>query len=80
MYVCNPHISKCPAPVNHIGAFPYINLPILKPLLQILVDRFIRDLANQREIRDSNLLLLRRIEMRFLDVRLAAAGRCGAAS
>lgn len=35
--------------LSQVGG-PYINFPILKSLLKILVDRFIRDFTDQSEI------------------------------
>ena len=58
----------------------YINLSILKPLLQIVIDSLIRDLTDQRKIRHADLLLLCALKHRFPDLRLAssaAAGRLG---
>lgn len=47
-----------------------VNLSILKALLQILIDSFVRHLAQQCQVRDSDLLLLGRIECRLLDIGL----------
>jgi hypothetical protein len=58
----------------------YINLSILKSLLQVIIYGFIRNFADQSEIRHSDLLLLRRVECCFLDVRLAAAGSTASSS
>ena len=49
-----------------------INLPSLKALFQVLVNRFIGDFAEQRQIRDSDFLLLGYLKSRFLDLSLAA--------
>jgi hypothetical protein len=57
----------------------YIDLPVLEPLLQIVVDGFIRDLTYQSEIRNSHLLLLRGIESGLLDIRFTTA-RCRSSS
>jgi hypothetical protein len=62
------------------GCCPYVNLSILKSLFQVLIYGFIRDFANQSKIRDSDLLLLRCIECRFLDVWFAAAGSTASSS
>jgi hypothetical protein len=51
----------------------YIDLSVLKPLLQIVVDGFIRDLTYQREVRYPHLLLFCGIKSGLLDIRLAAA-------
>jgi hypothetical protein len=40
----------------------HVDFAILKPLLQIVVDGLVGDFANQREIRDSNFLLLGRLK------------------
>ena len=47
-----------------------IYLPMLKALLQILIYSFVRDLAQQGQIRDTNFLLLRDFERSLLDLRL----------
>lgn len=46
----------------------YVNLPILETLLQVLVDGFIADLADERQVRNSDLLLLCRLEYGLLDL------------
>lgn len=51
----------------------YVDLRILKALLQIVIDRLIRDLADQGEIRHSNLLLLGTLEHRLLNLGLPPA-------
>jgi hypothetical protein len=62
-----------PNPQN--GLFStYVDFGILESLLQVVVDGFVRYLANQREIRDSNLLLLRALEDGLLrELRFLAA-------
>lgn len=57
----------------------YVNLAIFESLIQVLVDGFIGDLADEGEIRDSDLLLLCRFEGRLSDLRLSARGSwlCG---
>jgi hypothetical protein len=40
----------------------HVDLAILKALLEVVVDGLVGDLANQREIRDTDLLLLGRLE------------------
>lgn len=52
----------------------YIDLAILESLLQIVVDSLVGDLANKGEIRDSNFLLLGRLEGCLLNLRLSAGG------
>jgi hypothetical protein len=44
------------------GGPTYIDLAILEALLQVVVDGLVGDFANQREVRDSDLLLLCRLE------------------
>jgi len=51
----------------------YIDFSIFKAFLQIIIYGFIRDFADQCEIGDADLLLLRRVECCFLDIRFAAA-------
>jgi hypothetical protein len=58
----------------------HVYLAILESLLQVLVDGFVGDLADQREIRDSDLLLLGRLEDSFrceLGLRLRGSGTSG---
>jgi hypothetical protein len=50
----------------------YIDLAILESLFQVIVDCFVGDLADKGEIRDSNFLLLGRLEGRLLDLGLSA--------
>jgi hypothetical protein len=50
----------------------YINLAILKSLLQVVVDGLVGDLADKGEIRDSDFLLLCRLEGGLSDLRLPA--------
>jgi hypothetical protein len=49
----------------------YIDLAILKALLQVVVDCLIGDLADKGEIRNSDFFLLGRLEGRLLDLRLS---------
>ena len=51
----------------------YIDLPILEPLLQVVVDGLVGHLADQGKIGDTNLLLLRSVKGRLLDIRLTAS-------
>jgi hypothetical protein len=53
----------------------YIDLMVHEPLLQIIIDSFVRDLTDQSKIRNPHLLLLCCIESGLLDIRLAAARR-----
>lgn len=57
------------------GIQTHINLAILKALLQILIDRFIRHFAQQSQVRDSDLPPFRRIERCLPDVGFPSAGR-----
>ena len=52
------------------GYVPYVDLSMLKSFLEILVDRLIRDFAQQRQIRDTDFLLLRDLESCLPDLRL----------
>jgi len=52
-----PHIS-IPSLPQEAAVETHINLSILKPLLQVVIDSFVGDLADQREIRYTDLLLL----------------------
>lgn len=81
MYVCIAIVLACtlirdkhpPRLIcGRVSTCPYINLSTLKSLLQIVIYSFIRNLANQRQVRYSDLFLLCRVECRLLDVRLAA--------
>lgn len=75
--VCLPQLD----PAWCVSSFAYINLPPLKPLPQILIDRLIANLADEREIRHAHLLLLGRLEdclFRELRRRLAFGGTSGA--
>jgi hypothetical protein len=52
----------------------YVDLGILEPLLQIVVDGFIGNLADQGKIRYSDFLLLGGFENSSFDSALAGAG------
>lgn len=54
----------------------HIYFPALKSLLQVIVYGLWADLANQRKIRNSDLLLLGGVKGRLLDVRFPS--RCSA--
>ena len=58
----------------------YIYFPILKSLLQVFIYRFIRDFANQGKIGHSDLLFLRCVECRFLDIWFATPPRVASTS
>jgi|SRR5690242_9388773 len=45
-----------------VGRVTHVDFAILEALLQVVVDGLVRDLADQRQIRDSHLLLLGRLE------------------
>lgn len=45
-----------------------VDLGILEALFQIVVDGLVGDLADEREVRDADFLLLRAFELGFLDV------------
>lgn len=51
----------------------YVNLAMFEAELQIVVDRVVRDLAEQGKVRNTDLLLLRRLEYGLLHLRLAPA-------
>jgi len=59
-----------------IGETTDIYLSIGEPLLQVLIDSLIRDLANQGKIRHTNFLLLCAFEYGLADLPLRAAS-CG---
>ena len=62
------------------GGSTYINLAILEALLQVVVDGLIGDFADQRKVRDTDLLLLGRLEdglCRELGLLLSPAGGGG---
>lgn len=61
-----------------MGLWTHVYLAILEPLLQILVDSFIRYFADESKIGHPNFLLLCRVEGSLLDVGLTTAGRPGA--
>lgn len=52
----------------------YIDFAILEPLLQVVVDGLVGDLADQGEVGNANLLLLGALEDGLADLGLAAAG------
>ena len=54
------------------SCIPYVDFAIFESFLQIIVDGFVRDLADQSEIRYSDLLLLVCVESRFLDIGLSS--------
>lgn len=48
-----------------MGKSTHVDFAILEALLQVVVDGLVRDLADQRQIRDSHLLLLGGLENSF---------------
>lgn len=52
-------------------ALPYINLAMLEAELQVLIDRFVGDLAEQGEVRDTDLLLFGGLKGGLFDLALA---------
>lgn len=68
MYVYRPSISINSACHKPVLLHTYVDLRVLKSFLEVLVDGLVRDLAEQREVRHSNLLLLRALEHRLLDL------------
>ena len=58
----------------------YVDLPCLESFFKVVVDRLIRDLADESEIRDAHLFLFGALEYSLPDLRLAAsawgAGLC----
>ena len=58
----------------------HVNLAILESLFQVVVDGLVRNLADQRKIRDTNFLLLGSLEDRLgceLRLRLPSPGGFG---
>ena len=51
----------------------YVDFPIFKSFLQVVIDGLIRYFADQREIRYSNLFLLGAFEYSFADLGLTAS-------
>lgn len=54
----------------------YVDLRILKSLLQVVVDGFVRDLADEGEIRNSNFLLLSALKNGLPDLGLPPSATC----
>lgn len=52
----------------------YIDLGILKAFLQVVIDRLIRNLANQCKIRNPHLFLLSSLKDCLSDLRLRSSG------
>lgn len=52
----------------------YIDLAMIKSEFQVVINGLIGDLAEQREIRHSNLLFLRGLEHGLLDLRPSSSG------
>jgi hypothetical protein len=62
-----------PRPYSTLRPVAHIDLPILESFLQVIVDRLIRYLANQGQIRDTDFLLLCRVECGLLDIGFTAS-------
>jgi hypothetical protein len=56
-----------------------VDLGAFEALLEVLVDGFVGDLAQECQIRDTDLLFLGRLEGRLLGSPTAAASGCGSA-
>ena len=54
----------------------YVDLRIFKSLLQVLIDSFVRYLADESEIRDSNFLLLGALENGLPDLGFSPSATC----
>ena len=54
----------------------YIDLCIFESLLQVVIDGFVRNLADESEIRDSNFLLLSALENGLPDLGLPPSATC----
>lgn len=52
-----------------VGLVAHVNLIMLEPEFQIVIDGFVGYLAQQRQVRNTNLLLLGALKGRFLDLR-----------
>lgn len=64
--------AHAPKPRSARGtALPYINLIVFEPQFQIVVNGFVGDLAEQGEVRDTNLLFLGALKGGLLDLRFA---------
>ncbi len=75
MYVCSfsATLSCSSEPVR----ITHVDFCILKPLLEILVDSFIGDLTDERQVRHAHLFLLGAFKNGLLDVRLGGAAGIG---
>lgn len=69
MYVCHAlaHARAVPVPSTHV------DLVVLEAEFQVVVDGLVGDFAQQREVRDTNLLFLGRLECGLLHLRLPPA-------
>ena len=54
----------------------YVDLRVLKSLLQIVIDSFVRYLADESEIRNSNFLLLGALKNGLSDLGLSPSATC----
>lgn len=66
-------LARAPQPRSpRATTLPYINLVMIEPEFQVIVDGFVGDLAEQGEVRNTDLLLLRAFEGGLSDLRLAS--------
>lgn len=68
MYVYSPSISINRACHRSVLLHTYVDLRVLESFLEVLIDCLVRDLAEQREVRHSDLLLLRTLEHSLLNL------------
>ena len=65
------------APCFRSDARPtYVDFRIFKSLLQVVIDGFVRDLADEGEIRNSNFLLLSALKNGLPDLGLSPSTTC----
>ena len=65
------------APCFRSDARPtYVDLRVFKSLLQVVIDGFVRDLADEGEIRNSNFLLLGALKNGLPDLGLSPSATC----
>ena len=68
---CAPNRTLSPCRL-HVLSLSYIDLIIVKAEFQVFVDSFVRNLAQQGQIRNANLLLLGAFKGGLLDLGLPA--------
>ena len=68
-------ILFCPCFQSNAGP-TYVDLRIFKSLLQVVIDGFVRYLADESEIRDSNFLLLGAFENGLPDLGFSPSATC----